>query len=96
MAATRVTGSIAPIKAEDLRISVQVDPQHPITKAFLERLPRTADGDLPLLLTHLRNGPDNADTRSWIALVEGEIAFRKTEPKTLIQMISSAMNKLVS
>jgi len=87
-----VTGSISPIKAKDLRISVSVDTQHPITRAFLERLPRTTDADLPVLLAYLRGGPDNADVRSWIALVEGEIAFRKTEPATLAELLVSVLN----
>jgi len=45
-----------------------------------------------VLLAYLRGGPDNADVRSWIALVEGEIAFRKTEPATLAELLVSVLN----
>lgn len=88
------TGLFAPIEGRNLKqIVVSVDTSHPITKAFLERLPQTSDSELPVLLAYLRGGPDNADVRSWIDLVEGEIAHRKTNPLTLVQMIIAATNK---
>ncbi len=102
-----VQAQIGPIRADKIRLKPvtkeepktdgKVDPEHPITKAMLERLPKMSFSDLEILLTHLKNKEAYAtgsmskaeDVDSWIWMVEEELKFRERESRGLLASLLS-------
>lgn len=108
MASSRiVVGEIGPITAHKIRLpgfansntKNLVDPEHPITAALMQQLPKLSLGDLMVLRDYVNNysAKDSSmskpeDIDSWIYMVEEEISYREKDSRNLLTAILSALN----